>query len=130
MAARLTTFIVVSIVVATFIAGIITRAQREEQGPVDPIVLNGKVYEGDGKTFAEAIAVRGNRIVLVGSNREVKRLRRPQTTVIDAHGGAVLPGFNDAHVNFLDGSLELRQVDVSDVVSYEQLTERLRDVAE
>src|SRR3989442_15131344 len=106
MAARLTTFIVVSIVAATFIAGIITRAQREEQGPVDLIVFNGKVYEGDGKTFAEAVAVRGNRIVFVGSNREVKRLRRPQTTVIDAHGGAVLPGFNDAHVNFLDGSPE------------------------
>src|SRR5438132_12655355 len=101
MAVRLTTIIVISIVAATFIAGIITRAQRQEQGPVDLIVLNGKVYAGDGKTFAEAVAIRGNTIVVVGSNREIKRLRRPQTTVLDAHGGTVLPGFNDAHVHFL-----------------------------
>jgi predicted amidohydrolase YtcJ len=42
------------------------------------------------------VAIRGNRIYRVGSNREIKRLRRRATTVIDAHGGSVLPGFSDA----------------------------------
>lgn len=126
MASRLTTLIVVSIVAATLIAGIITRAQREEQGPVDVMVLNGKVYGGDAKTFAEAVAVRGNRIVAVGSNREVKRLRRPQTTVIDAHGGSVLPGFNDANAHFLEGGLGLTDVNLEGADTPEELAERLR----
>ena len=130
MAARLTTLIVVSIVAGTLIAGIITRAQRQEYGPVDLIVLNGKVYAGDGKTFAEAVAIRGNTIVFAGSNREVKRLRRPQTKVIDAHGGTVVPGFNDAHVHFLEGSLALADAQLADIESPEQLVERVRAYAE
>ncbi len=109
MASRLTTLIVVSIVAGTFIAGIMTGAQRDDDGPVDLIVYNGKVYTGQGHDFAEAVAVRGNTIVRVGSNREIKRLRRPQTTYIDAHGGAVVPGFNDAHVHFVEGSLQLAE---------------------
>ena len=48
--------------------------------------------------MAEAVAIRGNQILRVGSEREVMRLRRPQTTMIDAKGAAVLPGFNDAHL--------------------------------
>src|SRR5919109_4012207 len=100
MASRLTTLIVVSIVAATLIAGIIARAQRDDDGPVDVIVFNGKVYAGNAGKFAEAIAVRGNTIFRVGSNREIKRMRRPHTQVIDAHGGAVVPGFNDSHVHF------------------------------
>lgn len=128
-ASRLTTLIVVSIVAATFIAGIITRAQRED-GPVDLIVLNGKVYAGDGRTFAEAIAVQGNKIAVVGSNRDIKRLRRPQTTVIDAHGGTVLPGFNDSYVHFVDGSATLRALDLTEVTSIPDVTTRLQDYAD
>ena len=91
MAARLTTFLVVAIVAATLIAGLIVGAQRDDSdGPVDLIVHNAKVYTGDGSgTMAEAVAVRGNQILQVGSNREINRLRRPQTDVIDAKGAAV-----------------------------------------
>ena len=124
MASRLTTLIVVSIVAATFIAGIITRAQRDDTGPIDLIVLNGKVYGGRGTRTAEAVAVRGNTIVSVGSNREIKRLRRPQTTVIDAHGGSVLPGFNDPHVDLVAGGLELLQADLSGATA-DDLDDRL-----
>jgi predicted amidohydrolase YtcJ len=131
MASRLTTLIVVSIVAATLIAGIIARAQRDDDGPVDLIVLNGKVFAGGGRsTFAEAIAVRGNTIFRVGSNREIKRMRRPQTTVIDAHGGAVVPGFNDAHVHFASGSLSLSEVNLLDATTTEQIAARVRDWAE
>jgi predicted amidohydrolase YtcJ len=128
MASRLTTLIVVSIVAATLIAGIIARAQRDDDGPVDVIVFNGKVYGGDGRsTFAEAIAVRGNTIFRVGSNREIKRMRRPQTTVIDAHGGAVVPGFNDAHLHFASGSLSLSEVNLLEARTPEQIAASVRD---
>ena len=131
MASRLTTLIVVSIVAATLIAGIIARAQRDDDGPVDVIVFNGKVYAGDGPgRFAEAVAVRGNTIFRVGSNREIKRMRRAQTTVIDAHGGAVVPGFNDAHLHFASGSLSLSQVNLLDATTREQVSDTVRDWAE
>src|ERR687891_2859026 len=127
MASRLTTLIVVSIVAATLIAGIIARAQRDDDGPVDVIVFNGKVYAGEGPgTFAEAVAVRGNTIFRVGSNREIKRMRRPRTTVVDAHGGAVVPGFNDAHVHFASGSLALSEIDLLDATTTEQIASAVR----
>ena len=65
-------------------------------------------------TMAEAVAVQGNKILQVGTNREVQRLRRPQTVVVDAHGGAVLPGFNDAHTHLLSGGLSLNQINLLD----------------
>jgi predicted amidohydrolase YtcJ len=115
VAARLTGYIVALIVGLTFIAGLIVGAQRDNGGPVDLIVVNGNVYTADGSgTMAEAVAVQGNKILVVGSNREVQRLRRPQTLVIDAKGGAVLPGFNDAHAHVISGGLSLNQVNLID----------------
>src|SRR5687767_2688523 len=76
MATRLTTILVAVIVGATFIAGLIVGAQRDDlNGPVDLIIVNGKVYPGAGAELQEALAVRGNQILRVGTNREVKRLR-------------------------------------------------------
>ena len=72
MAARLTAYAVAFIVGVTFIAGLIVGAQREDDGAVDLIVINGKVYAADGGAdLAEAVAVRGNKVIRVGSNREI-----------------------------------------------------------
>jgi predicted amidohydrolase YtcJ len=117
MAARITAYLVALIVSVTFIAGLIVGAQRQD-GPVDLIVVNGSVYTADGEgTMAEAVAVQGNKIVMVGSNREVQRLRRLQTVVVDAKGGAVLPGFNDAHAQFVSEGLRLQQVSLGDLTT-------------
>ena len=118
MASRLTTFIVVLIVAGTLIAGLIVGAQRDDaSGPVDLIVTNGRVYTGQPSRFAEALAIRGNKILRVGANRDIKRLRRAQTIVVDAHGGSVLPGFNDAHVHLMSGGLALANVNLLDVTT-------------
>jgi len=132
MAVRLTTYLVVAIVAATLIAGLIVGAQRDDtEGPVDLIVQNAKVFTADaGGTMAEAVAVRGNQILRVGSNREINRLRRPQTIVIDAEGGAVLPGFNDAHVHFLSGGLGLDRVDVTEARTLPEIQASVRAWAE
>jgi predicted amidohydrolase YtcJ len=109
MAARVTAFVVIAIVAVTFVAGLIVGAQREDDsGPVDLIVYNARVYTGNPDArFAEAIAIRGNRIIRVGSNRDVKRLMRRATTVIDAHGGTVTAGFRDGSVDLKAGGLTL-----------------------
>jgi predicted amidohydrolase YtcJ len=127
MAARLTTFVVVAIVAATLIAGLIVGAQRDDsEGPVDLIVHNAAVYTADGDgTMAEAVAIRGNQILRVGGEREILRLRRPQTTVIDAQGAAVLPGFNDAHVHFIAGGLNLDKVDLLGALTIDEVQGRI-----
>jgi predicted amidohydrolase YtcJ len=131
MATRVTTFLVVFIVAATFIAGLIVGAQRDDaSGPVDLIIVNGKVYPGCGAALQEAVAVRGNQILRVGTNREVKRLRRPQTIVLDAHGAAVLPGLNDSHVQLMTGALTLDQLNLAPATTIDDIETELRHYAE
>lgn len=132
MAARLTTYVVVAIVAATFIAGLIVGAQRDDSsGPVDLIVYNAKLYSADTLgSMAEAVAVRGNTILHVGSNREILRYRRPQTTVIDAKGAAVVPGFNDAHAHFMEGALSRNEIDLRDAESLDAIQQRIGEWAD
>ena len=127
MAARLTAYVVVSIVVATLIAGLIVGAQRDDSdGPVDLIVHNAAVYTADRRgSMAEAVAIRGNQILDVGSNREIVRLQRPQTVMIDARGGAVLPGFNDGNRDLIAGGLSLQALDLSTAVTVSDVLERV-----
>jgi predicted amidohydrolase YtcJ len=126
MAARLTAYAVAFIVGVTVIAGLIVGAQREDDGPVDLIVINGQVYSAERDELAEAVAVRGNQVVRVGSNREIQRLKRAQTIVIDAKGGAVVPGFNDAHAHLISGGLSLDQISLADAKTLEDIKDTIR----
>jgi predicted amidohydrolase YtcJ len=126
MAARFTAYAVAFIVGVTVIAGLIVGAQREDDGPVDLIVINGHVYSAESEELAEAVAVRGNKVIRVGTNREIQRLRRAQTTVIDAQGGAVLPGFNDAHAHLVSGGLSLDQVSLDDAKTLDAIKDTIR----
>ena len=131
MATRLTTILVAVIVGATFIAGLIVGAQRDDaSGPVDLIIVNGKVYPGGGADLEEAVAVRGNQILRVGSNRDIKRLRRAQTVVLDAHGATVLPGLNDTHVRLMTGALTLEHLNLSPARTTDDIETEVRHYAE
>ena len=130
MASRITTYIIVLIVTGTLVAGLIVGAQRDgADGPVDLIITNGRVYTAKNGAFAEAVAVRGNKILRVGSNREIKRLRRPQTVTVDAHGATVLPGFNDSHIHLLSGGLSLAHLDLLGATTLDQIQTAIRDYA-
>jgi predicted amidohydrolase YtcJ len=127
MAARLTAYVVVAIVGATLIAGLIVGAQRDDsEGPVDLIVRNGRVFTADRRgSMAEAVAIRGNQILRVGSDREIARLQRPQTVVVDARGGAVLPGFNDTQADLVRGGLATSGVDLAGAAGPAEAVERV-----
>src|SRR3954454_24821540 len=86
MATRLAALLVIVIVGTTLIAGLIVGAQRDDSsGPVDLIIHNARVYAADDLgSIADAVAVRGNKILKVGGEREVMRYRQPQTMIIDA----------------------------------------------
>src|SRR5262249_48670027 len=64
----------------------------------DTIFINGNVYTVNEKQpHAEAIAVKGDRIVFVGSNADAQKLRSDKTRLIDLTGKTVTPGFTDSH---------------------------------
>jgi predicted amidohydrolase YtcJ len=85
-------------------------ASRE---PADLVLTGGAIYTLDAaRSTAEAIAVRGGRIVEVGSAGVVGRLVGPRTRVVRLRGRTVLPGFGDAHVHPVSSGVALRQCDV------------------
>ncbi|HEX8871322.1 MAG TPA: amidohydrolase [Candidatus Acidoferrum sp.] len=84
----------------------------------DLVLRNAKVWTVDkSRPEAQGVAVLGDRIVAVGSNEEVDAWRGPQSRVIDAGGKLLLPGFNDSHVHFVIGGMQLDSVDLKDVTS-------------
>jgi len=98
--------------------------------PPDVVLLGGRVYTVEpDHPWAEAVAVRGDRIVGVGSNPEIRALAGKTTQIIDLKGRLVLPGLNDAHTHFLDGSLGLEQVDLTDVTTLPAIQEKVRRFA-
>lgn len=97
--------------------------------PADLIVVNGKVYPGGGAPMAEAVAVLGDQILAVGTTREIERHQTDRTTVVDAKGGTVLAGFNDAHVHFLSGGESLDRVNLFDAETVEAAQRAIRDFA-
>jgi hypothetical protein len=97
----------------------------------DLVIVNARVRTMDSaRPGAEAVAVYRNRIALVGTSAEVKRLAGARTRVIDAKGALVLPGFNDAHVHFLSGGFQLSSVDLRDAATPQEFAERIRRFSE
>jgi predicted amidohydrolase YtcJ len=94
------------------------------------VVVNGKVHTMDGAgTVAQAVAMRGNASLKVGTTEEITALAGPDTRVIDAHGATVSPGFNDAHVHFLSGGLSLSDVDLAGLTTLPQVQDAIRRFA-
>jgi predicted amidohydrolase YtcJ len=103
------------------------------QTSADLVLLNGKVWTVNDKqpelAEAEAIAVIGNRIAFVGSSSEARKWIGAQTKAIDLAGRRVVPGFNDAHVHFLDGGAGLASVQLRDAASPEEFRKRIGEFA-
>lgn len=101
-------------------------AQSSAAETADLILTNGRIWLGsDSASFAEAVAIRGNQIIRVGTATEIKQLSGPQTQVIDLGGRLVSPGFNDAHIHFLGGASGLNQVDLTGAKTVAEMVERI-----
>ncbi len=92
----------------------------------DTILVNARVHTVDAsRPEAEALAVCGERIGAVGTTTEIRGLAGPNTRVIDLAGRRVVPGFNDAHVHFIDGADELVGVNLRPAADERDLARRL-----
>src|SRR5437588_9323275 len=83
----------------------------QESPFADLAIVHGRVWTVDAQhPRAEAVAIRGDRIVAVGSDAEIAKWIGPATRKIDAQSKSVLPGFIDAHVHFSSGGGEISGV--------------------
>jgi predicted amidohydrolase YtcJ len=105
-------------------------AGAQSPPPADLIVTGGRIYTVDAAhPMAEALAVRGARLVFVGSASEAQVFRGPSTRIIDARGSTIIPGMVDAHAHLLDVGQTLRQVDLSGAATFEDIVARVAERA-
>jgi len=113
-------------------------AQEPSAKPkADIIFVHGNVYTGvmmaagfSAIQRAEAIAVRGDRILAVGDGADLLKMKGPETRVVDLGGKFVVPGFNDGHAHLAAGGAEKLNVDLKGVKSLDEFRARIRTKVE
>lgn len=102
----------------------------EEAGGADLVLAGGVVHTMDGgHPQATAIAIRGDRIVAVGSDREVKRWIGSHTRVVQLEGRSVTPGLVDSHAHLYGLGAALEALDLRGAASEEEAAARAAKAA-
>ena len=112
----------------------IMQAQEQSTKPkADMIFIHGNIFTGVPISAAypeiqraQAIAVRGDRILAVGKQEEVLKLKGPSTEVVNLDGHFVMPGFNDAHLHLASAGFERQSVNLVGVKSLAEFRDRIK----
>jgi predicted amidohydrolase YtcJ len=103
---------------------------REPGGAADLAFVSGEVYTVDGaRRTAQAVAVRGGRIVAVGTDAAVRDHVGTATEVVNLRGRMLLPGFQDSHVHAPSAGLDRLRIDLSEVHSVSSYAQRIKAYA-
>jgi predicted amidohydrolase YtcJ len=105
------------------ISGVVNATEKKQ--PADTIFLHGEVYTGAIGARAQAIAVRGERIIAVGPDAEIQKLKGKHTQAVNLGGHFVMPGFNDAHVHLANAGFGKLNVDLTGTRSLAEMLERI-----
>jgi predicted amidohydrolase YtcJ len=101
---------------------------QRQSASADLILLNGNIYTVNQKMpHAEAVAVKGDRIVFVGTNAAVKAYQGPNTRVVDLHGATVVPGMTDAHYHFLGVGQREMNLNLEGITSLEDFLAKVKE---
>ena len=96
----------------------------------DLILKDGRIWTGDAsQPWADAVAIRRNRLVAVGDNLQVAATAGSHTHVIDLNGRLTIPGFDDAHTHLIRGALHSLHVDLGGACTVAEMQKRIRDFA-
>jgi len=99
------------------VAGALFATSVVSDDGVERIFYNARIFTAEPEhPYAEAVAIRGDKIVAVGSRVDVERMVRKQAERVDLHGQWLLPGFIDSHTHSIQGGLSLISADVGDKV--------------
>ncbi len=94
----------------------------------DLVLKNGAICTlGPARRWCQALAIKGGRIVFVGSNEKSSIWSGAKTKVIDLHGRMVLPGFHDTHVHLAEGGVELGLVNLEGVTDSKEIGPRIKE---
>lgn len=98
----------------------------------DTVYVNGKIYTvNEAQPWAKAFAIKGKKIIKVGSTDDMKSVTGDSTETLDLEGGFVMPGFVDLHVHpFGTALFNLLNLDFSNNMSHESMMEELKAFAE
>src|SRR5215471_11660901 len=101
------------------------------QTPADIVLLNGKIVTVDDRFMvAEALAIRGERILAVGSNAEVEKHKGPLTRVVDLNRRTVIPGLIDNHAHYIRAAEYWhREVRLDGITSHSESLELIKHKA-
>lgn len=96
----------------------------------DVIITNAKIFTSDeSNPHAEAVAVKGNRIIYVGTNEGAESFKTRSTRLIDGQGHTLTAGFIDTHVHLLWGAIWMGNAQLQEVRTKEDLKKVLLDFA-
>jgi predicted amidohydrolase YtcJ len=95
--------------------------------PADMVFRNGNIYTAnDRQPRAEAIAVKGNRIVFVGTNSEAKKYEGKATRIVDLKGRTVVPGMTDSHNHLIGVGLREMTLNLEGTTSLEDFLSKVK----
>ena len=119
--------LLVCLLSTTFMNPALTPASVADDNSKQPetIFINGDIYTQAKPERAQAMAVRDGRVLAIGSNEAIRKLKGSGTQVIDLGGHFVMPGFNDAHVHLASGGFEKMNVDLVGSQSLQDMQERV-----
>jgi predicted amidohydrolase YtcJ len=96
-------------------AGLVYAADLMDVIKPDLILFNGKIVTvDDGFSISQAVAVKGDKIAVVGKNADVTKLKGTKTKLVDLKGKTVIPGLNDGHSHMLTVGLGLMKVNLQE----------------
>jgi len=94
--------------------------------PANIVIRGGRVYTvDDGQPWAEAVAIRGDRISWVGDEVEAAEHIGPDTEIIEGEGGSVLPGIIDSHNHVRVGGSADNSLDLHGAATLVEVHERI-----
>ena len=106
-------------------------SKQAEIAKADTIFTNGKVYTVNNlQPWAEAVAVKGNKIVYVGDTEGVARFVGKDTKTIDVAGKTVMPGFISTHDHLIASAWTTSGVQLFDLETKEDVLKRIKEYAE
>ncbi len=95
---------------------------------MDIAILSSRILTGDAaRPWAEALCIKDDRVLAVGSNQEITQACSHQAQVFELPGRLVTPGIVDAHLHFVSFGLSLQRVDLRDLPSMEDCRQRVRE---
>lgn len=116
----------VAVALGALALGAGTTVRLDAAAKADRIFVNGRIWTGDtSRPWAEAVAVRGPVLIAVGSSAEVRRLAEKGTDVVDLKGRFASPGFGDAHVGLMSGSLSLVALDLEGAATLDAVKQKI-----